>query len=76
MDIPLGRELYASPFIWIPSDKCNIVQGYKGKPTCYDRFEVAKVQIDEDPDTGRRRITGIRITNEKTGQIVFSWKEG
>lgn len=71
----LGRCLYTAPFIWIPSDKCNIVNGYNGKPTCYDKFRVAKIGITED-EFGKRRITGIRIVNDKTGQIVFSWKEG
>ena len=69
----IGRELYTAPFIWVNSDKCNIQQRGNGF-TCYDRFKVAKIRIEED-DTGRRRITGIRIVNEKTGQIVFSWKE-
>jgi hypothetical protein len=66
----LGRELYTSPFIWIPSDKCKI-DSRNGRYTCYDRFKVAKIAVSEDP----RRITGVRIVNEKSGQIVFSWKE-
>lgn len=70
----IGRELYTAPFIWIPAEKCNLVQRGNGY-TCYDRFKVAKIQIDENPNTGRKRITGIRIVNEKTGQIVYSWKE-
>lgn len=73
MDISIGRELYTAPFIWVNADKCNIVPT-RDKFTCYDRFKVAKIQIDENED-GRKRITGIRIVNEKTGQIVFSWKE-
>lgn len=69
----IGRELYTAPFIWVKADRCGIVpQG--NKFTCYDRFRVARIRIEED-DTGRRRITGIRIVNEKTGQIAFSWKE-
>lgn len=73
MDIPIGRELYTAPFIWVPSTKCNITpQG--NKFVCYDKFKVAKVAVSED-DRGRRRISGIRIVNEKSGQVVFSWKE-
>lgn len=69
----IGRELYTAPFIWVKADRCGIVpQG--NKFTCYDRFKVARIRIEED-ETGRRRITGIRIVNEKTGQIAFSWKE-
>lgn len=70
----IGRCLYTAPFIWVNSDKCNLIPRGNGF-TCNDRFKVAKIQIDESPETGRRRITGIRIVNEKTGQIVFSWKE-
>ena len=69
----IGRELYTAPFIWVPSTKCNInPQG--NKFACYDKFKVAKVAVSED-DRGRRRISGIRIVNEKSGQVVFSWKE-
>lgn len=70
----LGRELYNSPFIWIPNDKCQIVQKGSGW-SCYDRFSVAKMAVSED-GTGRRWVSGIRIVNEKSGRIVFSWKEG
>lgn len=70
----IGRELYQSPFIWVPAEKCNLYQqGNVWK--CNDRFEVAKVAVSED-ETGARRISGVRIVNAKTGQIVFSWKEG
>lgn len=74
MDIPIGRELYETPFIWISADKCTLTPKRDGY-TCYDRFKVAKIQTEENPETGRKRITGIRIVNEKTGQIVYSWKE-
>lgn len=74
MDRPIGRELYNSPFIWIPNDKCQIVQKNNGW-SCYDRFSVAKMAVSED-ETGRRWVSGIRIVNEKSGRIVFSWKEG
>lgn len=74
MGRPIGRELYDTPFIWVPSDKCSLVPRNNGY-TCYDRFKVAKIQTEENPETGRKRITGIRIVNEKNGQIVYSWKE-
>lgn len=71
----IGRCLYTAPFIWVNADKCNITNGYNGKPTCHDNFKVAKILIVED-DSGKRHIAGLRIINEKSGQIVFSWKEG
>lgn len=69
----IGRELYTAPFIWVPNDKCNIVDE-RGKWTCRDTFSVAKVAIAED-EHGRRRISGIRIMNDKTKRVAFSWKE-
>lgn len=68
----IGRELYTAPFIWVPSDKCNLQPRNNGF-TCYDRFKVAKIRVSED-ESGRKRITGIRVVNESNGQIVFSWK--
>ena len=37
----IGRELYSSPFIWIPASKCNIQNG-----KCYDRFTVQDIGYD------------------------------
>lgn len=50
----IGRELYTSPFIWIPADKCNIDNG-----KCYDSFYVEKIAYENG------RITGLAIRNEK-----------
>ena len=57
----IGRELYTAPFVWIPSDRCNI-QGGK----CYDRFEVAKLASEGG------RITELVVADER-GRTVFSW---
>lgn len=57
----IGRELYSAPFIWVPSDRCNI-QGGK----CYDRFEVAKLASEGG------RITELVVADER-GRTVFSW---
>lgn len=63
----IGRELYTAPFIWVASDKCNIrMDGSKAK--CFDRFSVAKIQIED------KAITGIRVNNDTTGKVAFSWK--
>lgn len=53
----IGRELYTSPFIWIPAGACTIKPG-RGKPTCSDRFEVRKITYDD-----RRRIAELEIYN-------------
>lgn len=65
----IGRELYTAPFIWVPQGCCDIVQQQNGKYTCYDRFEVAKVAIEDG------RLVGIRIVNAKNGQVAYSWRE-
>lgn len=48
----IGRELYTSPFIWIPAAKCNIQNG-----KCYDKFEVEKISIKD------KKIIGLSIIN-------------
>lgn len=48
----IGRELYTSPFIWIPAEKCNINNG-----KCYDKFEVEKISIKD------KKIVGLSIIN-------------
>ncbi len=58
----IGRELYTSPFIWIPADKCNIKDG-----KCYDKFEIEKISIKE------KRIVGLAIINKDTGKRCFMY---
>jgi len=43
----IGRELYTAPFIWIPADKCKIVNK-NGKYACYDDFKVTDIKYDAD----------------------------
>ena len=59
----IGRELYTAPFIWIPVEKCNIVDGKK----CYDDFEIEKIKIEG------KRITGLAIINKTKNQRCFVW---
>lgn len=60
----LGRELYSSPFIWIPADKCSINNG-----KCYDKFSVEKVRIEN------KRITAIAIWNDTRNIRAFVWQK-
>ena len=60
----IGRELYTSPFMWIPADKCNITNG-----KCYDKFHVEKIKIEN------KRITAIAIWNDTTKKRAFVWQE-
>ena len=60
----IGRELYTSPFIWIPADKCNIKNG-----KCYDKFIVEKIAIEN------KRITGLAIYNTTKNLRAFVYFE-
>lgn len=65
----IGRCLYTSPFIWVPADKCNIVDGKNGSKQCYDKFEVEKIIIEN------KRIVAIAIKNSTKGVRAFVWQE-
>lgn len=60
----IGRELYTSPFIWIPVDKCNIVNN-----KCYDRFIVEKIIIEN------KAITALAIWNTTTNKRCFIYQK-
>ena len=75
----IGRELYTSPFIWIPKEKCNITKK-KDKYgntiyVCTDRFSIEKIAIEN------KKIVGISILNEsikaqeECRKRVFVWKQ-
>lgn len=59
----IGRELYTSPFIWIPSDKCNI-QETNGKYYCNDNFIVEAIEIKDKVITGLA-IRNLNLKNDK-----------
>ena len=71
----IGRELYTSPFIWIPADKCDIKDSGKkaqnGKPifVCYDNFTVKKIIIEN------KQITALAIWNENKKCWAFVWQK-
>lgn len=71
----IGRELYTSPFIWIPADKCNIYDTQrkdKNGKTVYstnDKFKVEAIEIID------KEITGLSIKNQNN-QRVFLYKKG
>lgn len=65
----IGRELYTSPFIWIPARYCRIENG-----KCSDKFAVEKIIIKN------KRITAVSILNTsieggKKEQRCFVWQE-
>lgn len=60
----IGRELYTAPFIWIPSDKCDIKEVNK-KLVCYDKFYVEDIVIEN------KVIVSLSIKNSSTNKRVF-----
>ena len=61
----IARELYTTPFIFIPSSKCDITEGGK----CFDKFEVEKIRIEG------KRITALAIKNVTKGCRAFVWQK-
>ena len=66
----IGRELYTSPFIWIPADKCKIESG-----KCYDKFVVERIVI-ENKQIVALAIQNTSIKTEKGNPIrAFIWQQ-
>ena len=59
----IGRELYTTPFTWIPAEKCNITNG-----KCYDKFVVEKILIEN------KRIIALAIWNTSKNVRAFVWQ--
>jgi hypothetical protein len=78
-NLGIGRELYTSPFVWVPSDKCTVLEKTlpNGKKAyeCRDRFEVEKIVIED------KKITAISILNtsikseKKADKRCFVWQK-
>lgn len=64
----IGRELYTSPFIWIPSDNCNIKQA-NNSYKCFDKFIVEKIIIEN------KQITALAVWNETKNCRAFVWQK-
>lgn len=68
----IGRELYTSPFIWIPCDKCKLSatgrKDSKGNDimTCYDKFSVEQILYNDD-----NAIIALSIRNDTQKKRVF-----
>ena len=68
----IGRELYTSPFIWIPADKVQLdCKEWQGKKTysTKDKFYVEKIQITN------KVITGLAIKNNRGERVYVFTKE-
>ena len=65
----LGAELYSSPRIFIPAEKCTI-RDYNGKYRCYDSFSVEKIVYDENGN-----ISALAIKNDTQKKRCFVWQK-
>lgn len=63
----IGRELYTSPFIWIPADRASI-QKRGNRYVCNSHFSVNTINYNGD-----REIISLSISDERC-QTVFEWK--
>ena len=44
----IGRELYTAPFVWVPSEKCNVRKNERsGRFQCFDKFNVAEMSVED-----------------------------
>ena len=67
----IGRELYTAPFIWVPADKKECVQGTNGKWKCNDNFMVLKITYTKDG-----QIDGLIIASKKNKQAFVQMPKG
>lgn len=58
MDIPIGRELYTAPFIWVPKESLQKHHEKNGRWQCGDKFHVKSVEIKDGS------ITDLSIANQ------------
>ena len=61
----IGRELYTAPYIWIPSNYCNIKTDSNGKTATRDKFFVNRISYTSD-----RKIDELEIVNQNM-DVVF-----
>lgn len=63
----LGRELYTSPFVWIPAESVKIVPKGQNAWQTFDRFRVDHMEVVDG------KITELHIYNETQHKTVFVW---
>lgn len=62
----IGRELYTSPFIYIPADKVKITKNNKGVFITYDKFYVEAIEYNE-----KREIAKLSIKNNRNERVFL-----
>ena len=62
----IGRELYTSPFIYIPAEKTTIVKNDKGKYVTKDTFHVEAIKYNKE-----KEITALAIKNQHNKRVFL-----
>ena len=66
-NLGIGRELYTTPFIWIPKELVTIKKDDKGKNTTYDKFSVRSITIEGG------KIVQLEIQNDTRKCVVYTY---
>lgn len=67
----IGRELYSSPFVWVPMSKLPTREKNGKTEIMTDRLHVQRIEYDKPA----RRITVLDIANSDTGEVIYSWSK-
>lgn len=62
----IGTELYSSPFIWIPADKCNLYKNDKGRLCCNDKFYVREINYNANEEVNS-------LTIVRKNEVVYTF---
>lgn len=67
----IGRELYTSPFIWVPINKVTVTRDGK----TFDKFAVEKIKIENKKITGLSIVNTSFKTDDPKQKRCFVWAE-
>lgn len=71
----IGRELYTTPLVQIPTEFIDIKES-NGRKNTYDKFFVQDIEVSVDENTGVKRITKLTVGIEHNGQRDWVWSWG
>lgn len=71
----IGRELYTTPLVRIPTEFIDIKEP-NGKKTTYDEFFVQDIEVSVDESTGVKRIAKLTVGIKHNGQRDWVWSWG
>ena len=66
-NLGIGRELYTTPFIWIPKELVTIKKDDKGKNTTYDKFSVISIRTEGG------KIVQLEVQNDTRKCLVYTY---